>query len=372
MDEPNALAFSTASSRGVLEVKGVAKNQIGLPLVSIIVPVFNGERYLRESLDSILTQTYPRTEVLVMDDASTDDTPSVVASYGDRVHYYRQPQNRGIYGNVNDGIAMARGEYIATYHADDVYCPCIVEREVEFLQRYPDAGAVFCQAIFIDAQGSTFGRLEIPLAVRGERPLDYPLIFNALLEHKNHLFWCPSSMVCAAVYHDVGFYHDEGFRNSADLEMWLRIARKYPVGILEDYLLCYRHGHDNSSHRYHYLRTDSERYFQIMDLHLAEGGKALATSHALAAYEAHRAEDRLMCAINCYILDRLDQSLAILQQVHARQILGSSRIQRYRLLVLLLALLGLARLPRIPSLANLFYRHWHAKGSRKRQNIMKP
>src|SRR5262245_40453342 len=96
---------------------------ISRSLVSIVVPVYNGARYLRESLDSILGQTYPHTEVLVMDDASTDETPQVLASYGDRVRVHRQPWNRGIYGNANDGIALARGEYIAVYHGDDVYDP---------------------------------------------------------------------------------------------------------------------------------------------------------------------------------------------------------------------------------------------------------
>src|SRR5882672_1963255 len=84
-----------------------------LPLVSIVVPVFNGERYLRESLDSILAQTYSRTEIIVMDDASTDGTAEIIASYGGRISHYRQPQNRGIYGNMNDGIAGSQGELIA-------------------------------------------------------------------------------------------------------------------------------------------------------------------------------------------------------------------------------------------------------------------
>ena len=90
------------------------------PLVSIVVPVFNGAKYLRESLDSILAQTYRSIEVLVMDDASTDETPEIIASYGDRVIHVRQRENRGIYGNANDGIERARGEYIAIYHADDL------------------------------------------------------------------------------------------------------------------------------------------------------------------------------------------------------------------------------------------------------------
>ncbi len=330
--------------------------------VSIIVPVFNGEQYLRESLDSIVAQTHPPTEVLVMDDASTDGTPAIVASYGNRVSYYRQPQNRGIYGNVNDGIGIARGEYIAVYHADDIYHPSIVEREVAFLERHPEAGAVFCQDVFIDTLGREFGRLEMPSEVRGGCPLDYPAILNALLRYKNRFLRSPSSMVRASVYRGVGSYRDAEFYNTSDLEMWLRIARRYPVGILEEYLLRYRHGHSSSSQRYHHLRTEPERYFQIMDLYLEDGGRAVAAPDALAAYEAHRAEDLLMLAINHYILGRRGKAWAILKQVRVGHILKSSRVQRGRLLVLFLALQGLARVRRLPLVANLFYRHWHMEG----------
>src|SRR5262249_46829811 len=132
------------------------------PLVSIVVPVFNGADYLRVSLDSILSQSYPNIEVLVMDDASTDTTPEILAGYGDRIHVRRQSTNRGIYGNANDGIALARGEYIAVYHGDDIYDRRIVEREVAFLESHPQAGAVFCLDVFVDAEGHEYGRLQIP------------------------------------------------------------------------------------------------------------------------------------------------------------------------------------------------------------------
>src|SRR5262249_59034983 len=94
----------------------------------------------RESLDSILAQTYRPIEVLVADDASTDETPEILASYGSAIRTLRQQRNKGIYDNVNGGIAMAKGEWIAGYHADDVYRPEIVEREAEFLRRPPEAG----------------------------------------------------------------------------------------------------------------------------------------------------------------------------------------------------------------------------------------
>jgi glycosyltransferase involved in cell wall biosynthesis len=335
--------------------------QDNLPLVSIVVPVFNGEKYLRESLDSIVGQTYPRTQVLVMDDASADGTSAMVAAYGDRVTYYRQPKNKGQFGNVNDGIARADGEYIAVFHADDVYLPSIIEREVAFLQRYPEAGAVFCLDRFINAVGREYGRLNIAPEVQGGRPLQYRVILNALMKYKNRFLVGPSAMVRAAVYRDVGLYRGEEFRIASDLEMWVRIAQKYPLGILEEYLLSYRHGHGNSTQDYYHLRTEPERYFKIIDSLLKNGGRSLATAEALAEFEGHRAEDRLMLAVNHYIRAERQQSRAVLDNVQVRQVVASRQIQRGRLLLLLLLLEILVRLPRIPFLANQFYRRWYTR-----------
>lgn len=336
-----------------------------LPLVSIIVPVYNGEKYLRESLDSIISQTYSRIEIIVMDDASTDSTHAILESYGDTIRVIRQLQNRGIYANANDGIAMARGEYIAVYHADDVYEPAMVEREVAFLERYPEAGAVFSSLTFIGPRSERFGQLELPPALRGNRPLDFTAILNALLHHTNHILMCPTAMVRASVHRDVGVYRQEQFRNTSDVEMWLRISQKYPIGILEERLLRYRHFHDSSSLRYHKLRTDQQRYFVIMDLYLDRGGRAVATPAALAAHEAHRAQDLLMATTSNYILNRPEAARATLSRVRPGNLVGSPRIQRARMFMLYLLLHAFVRLPRIAFVADFFRRRWHEKAPPK-------
>jgi len=333
--------------------------------VSIIVPVYNGERYLRESLDSIVDQSYPNVEVIVMDDASTDGTAGIIASYGVRVRCHRQPANRGIYGNMNDGISMARGEYIAIYHSDDVYDSRIVEKEVAFFEQYPEAGAVFCEDIFIDPEGRERGRLQLVPEARGGRPLRYEAILNILLTYKNPILRCPSCMARASVYAAVGNYRDHEFRNTSDLEMYLRIARKYPIGILEEHLFRYRWGHGNSGQRYRHLRTDPDRYFPIMEKYLQEGGRELATPAAIAAYTAHLAQDGLMRTVNYYILGNCAEAQSILRQVSAAQILGSPRIQRWRMALLFFVLQALVRAPRVALVANVFYRNWHAKGQKK-------
>jgi glycosyltransferase involved in cell wall biosynthesis len=332
-----------------------------LPLVSIIVPVYNGERFLRESLDSILAQSYPRIEVLVMDDASTDTTPEIIAGYGKRVRCYRQQQNKRQYQNVNEALEMVGGDYIAVYHSDDVYEPDIVAEEVKFFEQHPEAGAVFCHDIFINAEGREYGRLTIPKELRDLPTLNYSTILNALLTHKNRFFPAPSSMIRASVYKAVGGYRADRFGIASDLEMWLRIARRYAIGILPDYLFRYRHGHGNWTQTYYHVRTEEERHFQILDLYLACGGQELATPQALAAHEAHRAEDRLMVAINYYILGKIEAARTVFGKIKTSQILGSPQVQRTRLLILFWLLKILLRVPRIPFFADTFYRRWHIK-----------
>jgi glycosyltransferase involved in cell wall biosynthesis len=333
-------------------------------VISFVVPAYNEERCLPATLEAIHAAARAlglEYEIVVADDASTDATPAIIASYGDRLRHLRQETNRGIYDNVNVGIAAARGELIATYHADDIYEPTIVAREVEYLERHPDVGAVFALDTFVDAAGREYGRLVLPGEVRGASPLDYATTLNALLANKNRFLICPSAMVRASVHAAVGVYRQDVFRNTSDLEMWLRIAQRYRIGIVEEHLMRYRHFHGNSSQRYRHLKTAPENYFRIMDLYLANGGSAVATPRALTDYEAHRAEDRLMAAVSHYIMKEPAAARTVLNGIRMRPVWGSGKVQRARLTTLYLLLQALTRLPHVKAIADAFYRRWHVK-----------
>jgi glycosyltransferase involved in cell wall biosynthesis len=329
------------------------------PTVSVVVPVFNGATFVEESLDSILGQTYAPREVIVMDDASTDSTPEIVASYGNAVRYVRQPANRGQFGNVNDGLALATGDMVGVFHADDVYLPELLEREVAWLDAHPQAGAVMCSDIFIDVAGRELGRLELPPQVKGEQPLPYETVLNALLTYSNTFLRCPTALVRLQVYEDVGRYRDDVYKNTSDVDMWLRIARRYEIGILEDHLVLYRRGHGSSSERYHRIRTDPFRFFEIMDAELEAGGRGVAREDALRAYEAHRAVDAVLRAVSHYILGDIGAARVVLHEVRLATLAASPRVQRARMLVLTLGLRALVRLPRIAALGRLFERRWY-------------
>ena len=154
------------------------------PLVSILVSRYNGAAFLREALDSIVAQIYSNLEIILLDDASSDDTPAIAAEYEGKITYVRRPNNLGIYDIENVGITQARGSLIATYHADDIYLSTFVEGQVAYFQAHPEVGAVFCSDIFVDEESWEYGHLSLAQDVRGEQPLNYQVVLNALLKYK--------------------------------------------------------------------------------------------------------------------------------------------------------------------------------------------
>ena len=277
-----------------------AMNIDGTPAVTIFLPVYNAATTIGVTLESILDQTYRNIRVVVLDNASSDTTRNVVTSFAERdnrLELLAYTENVGFEGNCTRCLQMAAGDYTAIYHADDVYEPWIVEREVAFLETHPEIGAVFTQASYIDATG-TFIRDGVPLDGISEEPpsctiYDFPMAFNKLLRETN-FFICPSAMVRSPIYRDHVQVWDERFGASADLWVWLRILQKFKVGILHEPLMRYRLSASQGSVQVNYLRTEKSPFNQVVE-HYLENPEVLqvAERSALDTYEIHALRDRL-------------------------------------------------------------------------------
>jgi glycosyltransferase involved in cell wall biosynthesis len=128
------------------------------PTVSVIIPTFNRARLVALTIDSVLAQTWRDVEVIVIDDGSTDDTPAVLAGYGNRIRSVRQP-NRGMNPSRNTGIGLARGKYLALLDSDDLWEPWKLELDMNLLGRFPEAAFVFSDfAIMTDDFGVSGAR----------------------------------------------------------------------------------------------------------------------------------------------------------------------------------------------------------------------
>ncbi len=141
--------------------------------VCVAVPVYNGERYLAETLDSVLGQTYENLDIVVSDNASTDGTEEIVRSYAARdrrIRYVRHAENIGAARNYVHGLQLARGEYFRWQPADDLAAPTLVERCVEVLALHPEVVQAFGKAILIDETGAEIGPYDDDLHCVDDRP----------------------------------------------------------------------------------------------------------------------------------------------------------------------------------------------------------
>ena len=182
--------------------------------MSIIVPCHNGARFLAEALDSALAQTHPAVEVIVVDDGSIDDTPSVLGRYAGRVRVIRQ-RNRGPSAARNAALDVARGDYVAFLDADDRFLPDKVARQAGVLDARPDVGLVYSGWRFIDEDGRVLRGEGTP---RGEGDL-LPAL---LLGNPIHPL---AAVVRRTLVAEAGGF-DESLRGCEEWDLFLRLSRR--------------------------------------------------------------------------------------------------------------------------------------------------
>ena len=135
-----------------------------IPSFSVVVPLYNTQRYIAEALESVLAQTFSDFEVVVVNDASQDDGPAIVQRYAerdDRVRMITQ-ENRGLAGARNSGIRAARGRYIALLDADDAFQPDKLELHFRHLEANPQVGVSYAPSLLIDDESRPMGLSQSP------------------------------------------------------------------------------------------------------------------------------------------------------------------------------------------------------------------
>jgi glycosyltransferase involved in cell wall biosynthesis len=203
-----------------------------VPLVSVIMPVRDGERFLREALESILDQTMTDLELVVVDDGSDDSTPDILAEYAradDRVVVHRQAA-AGQAVARNTAVGIARAGLIAVLDADDVAEPERLEGQVAFLGAHESVAVVGGAVTFIDERGRAFAEgVAYPASdeeIRAALPDTTPIVHSAALVRKSCLL-------------EVGGYR-KAMTTAEDLDLWLRIADRHRLANLSETVVRYR------------------------------------------------------------------------------------------------------------------------------------
>jgi glycosyltransferase involved in cell wall biosynthesis len=202
------------------------------PLVSIVLPTYNGSRYLAESVQSFLDQTYQNWELIIVDDASKDETPAIIDRYkrqDPRISSVRHEKNRGLPRGLNTGFARSWGEYLTWTSDDNLYEPEAIELMVRYLEGEPATGLVYCDVRLIGSEGED----------RGLYLCDEP----DALRRKSCIHAC--FLYRRAVYETVGDY-DPKMVLAEDYDYWVRVAKRFPIAHLRD-VIPYRYRHHPQS-----------------------------------------------------------------------------------------------------------------------------
>lgn len=236
---PDTLSPETSSS--------LDRTLSGKDLVSVIIPCYNQEAYLGEAIRSVLQQSHPSIEVIVVDDGSSGDVAEVTARFP-QVQLIRQA-NGGAALARNRGMATAVGDYLLFLDADDRLLPDALAREVAVLKARPELAYVSGQVQLIDGAG---GLIALPPAQEVEA--DH---FRILLQ--SNYIWTPGAVLYRRSLFETEPGFDPAAGGSADFELNIRLARRHPVAVLSEVVLEYRtHGQNMSADAAYMLRSGIE------------------------------------------------------------------------------------------------------------------
>ena len=202
------------------------------PSVSVVMPVYNGERFLAESIASVLGQTYVDFEFIVVDDGSTDGSADILQEYADRDERIRPlllSSNEGKGTARNRGIAAASGEYIATLDGDDICLPDRLRRQISYMRSNPDIGVLGCTLWSVGPDLRPHGKITVPNV---HSLIAWGLFFGPAAGHSSTLMRRDVLLAAGA--------YEAGRVICDDLELWSRMVEKTHFANLPDVLLLYR------------------------------------------------------------------------------------------------------------------------------------
>ena len=204
------------------------------PLVTVLMPVFNGEAFLREAIDSVLAQTYTDFVFLIINDGSTDNTEKIILSYNDsRIQYVRNEINLKLIKTLNKGLSLVTTKYVARMDADDICVPTRLERQIEYMESHPQVGLLgtWCQTIGANK----------PAVIRYEEnheQICFKQLYQIQIVH-------PSCMMRMSVLQTLDNWFDEMYLHAEDYELFTRMSHVTRLANIPEVLHLYRK-HENA------------------------------------------------------------------------------------------------------------------------------
>lgn len=226
-------------------------------MVTVLMPVYNGEKYLKEAIDSVLNQTYKEFEFLIINDGSSDKSLEIINSYRDkRIRLINNEKNLRLISTLNKGLALANGKYIARMDCDDICFPERLQLQVDFMEANPEIGIL----------GSWYIRTDNSKVVK--KPLSHEDIKVNLLKGASILH--PTAVFRKNLFDKHSLRFDQGYIHAEDYELWVRASEHFKLANLPIPLIHYRKHPNQVSQSY--AKEQKETTIKIMAYQLEQMG----------------------------------------------------------------------------------------------------
>jgi glycosyltransferase involved in cell wall biosynthesis len=302
--------------------RGRAKVQHDIPAVRICIPAFNAARTLEHMLESLVHQTYSNIRIAILNNRSTDGTQDIAHGYKarfDNIEVFDFQEHVSAEENFTRCLKLADGSFTALYHADDMYDEFIVEKQVNFLLKHPEVGAVFTAADYIDEHGVKAGQLKFPSEIvsKSLSVFDMREVLKTILRYGNFLP-CPSAMARSDIYrNEIAIWNGNRYGTGADLDVWLRILNKHKIGIINEPLLKYRVSNDSFNFRNTRLRTERHSLFRVLDDYVGMNKQFIENRDVDNYVLLQREDDVLVRAMNMVFQNKACDARQLLRSIFA-------------------------------------------------------
>jgi len=200
------------------------------PKVTVLMPVYNGDQYLKEAIDSILGQTFKDFEFLIINDGSTDKSIEIIESYNDkRIKLIHNEKNMGLIYTLNKGLELAKGKYIARMDADDISLPPRLQKQVDFMDKNKDVGVC---GTWIKTFGDNIISRKNKVPSDNEE-IGIALLFNCVIMH-------PTVIMRKSLLDKYNLRYDEKHKDAEDYGLWVRCIHNFKLANIPEVLLNYR------------------------------------------------------------------------------------------------------------------------------------
>lgn len=229
-----------------------------VPTISVLMPVYNGQDYLRPAIDSVLNQTFSDFELIIVNDGSTDRTQEIIDSYKDPRIVCIQQQNQGVARSINNGLQKARGKYVRRHDADDISTHESFQLQVDFLEQHPEYVMVCNQSAFMTVSGKVAWKYRVPpnKYFAGKPYVD--LSFDDFTLDKASPVVHGTACYRRLEVMDIGAYRRE-FIVSEDNDLWIRLLEKYKIAVLNQCTYLIRIHPSSATHRHAHKITHFRR-----------------------------------------------------------------------------------------------------------------